>query len=135
MTNARRTAALALVKQEQNGYSNLVLAAALEREALSPKDKAFVSALFYGVTERLLTLDWALSRCLSKPLQKLDAPVRAVLRCGLYEAKYMNTPVPAAVNEAVSLCRQLKNSSAAGLVNAVLRKAVGLDAEIGRAHV
>ena len=128
MTNARRTAALALVKQEQNGYSNLVLAAALEREALSPKDKAFVSALFYGVTERLLTLDWALSRCLSKPLQKLDAPVRAVLRCGLYEAKYMNTPVPAAVNEAVSLCRALKKSSAAGLVNAVLRKAVGLDA-------
>lgn len=57
------------MKQEQNGYSNLVLAAALEREALSPKDKAFVSALFYGVTERLLTLDWALSRCLSKPLQ------------------------------------------------------------------
>ena len=45
MTNARRTAALALVKQEQNGYSNLVLAAALEREALSPRDKAFVSAL------------------------------------------------------------------------------------------
>ena len=45
MTNARRTAALALVKQEQNGYSNLVLAAALEREALSPKDKAFVSAI------------------------------------------------------------------------------------------
>ena len=98
MTNARRTAALALVKQEQNGYSNLVLAAALEREALSPKDKAFVSALFYGVTERLLTLDWALSRCLSKPLPKLDTPVRAVLRCGLYEAKYRNTPVPAAGN-------------------------------------
>lgn len=127
MNNARRTAVLALVKQEQNGYSNLVLAAALEKEALPPKDKAFVSALFYGVTERLLTLDWALSRCLSKPLQKLDAPVRAVLRCGLYEAKYMNTPVPAAVNEAVTLCRQLKKSSAAGLVNAVLRRAVGLD--------
>ena len=132
MDNARRTAALALVKQEQNGYSNLVLAAALERQALSPQDKAFVSALFYGVTERLLTLDWALGRCLAKPLQKLDAPVRAVLRCGLYEAKYMRTPVPAAVNAAVDLCRQLKKASAAGLVNAVLRRAVGLDAD--RAH-
>lgn len=132
MNNARRTAALALVKQEQNGYSNLVLAAALEKEALSPKDKAFVSALFYGVTERLLTLDWALGQCLAKPLQKLDAPVRAVLRCGLYEAKYMHTPVPAAVSEAVSLCRALKKSSAAGLVNAVLRRAVGLDVDRAR---
>ncbi|HJA25174.1 MAG TPA: 16S rRNA (cytosine(967)-C(5))-methyltransferase RsmB [Candidatus Fournierella merdigallinarum] len=132
MTNARRTAALALAKQEQNGYSNLVLAAALEREALSPRDKAFVSALFYGVTERLLPLDWALGQCLAKPLAKLDAPVRAVLRCGLYEAKYMNTPVPAAVSEAVSLCRQLKKASAAGLVNAVLRRAVALDVSAAR---
>ena len=32
-----------------------------------------------------------------------------------------------AVNESVSLCRALKKSSAAGLVNAVLRKAVAQD--------
>ena len=64
MDVARRTAALALVHQEQSGYSNLVLAGALEKHALPPRDKAFVTALFYGVTERLLTLDWCLERCL-----------------------------------------------------------------------
>ena len=68
MDVARRTAALALVHQEQSGYSNLVLAGALEKHALPPRDKAFVTALFYGVTERLLTLDWCLERCLSKSL-------------------------------------------------------------------
>lgn len=129
MDNARRTAVLALVHQEQNGYSNLVLASALEKQELSARDKAFVSALFYGVTERLLTLDWRLEKCLSKPLKKLDPEVRAVLRSGLYQAVYMDIPTAAAVNESVALCRGLKKSSAAGLVNAVLRKAVTLDPE------
>lgn len=127
MDNARRTAVLALVHQEQNGYSNLVLASALEKQQLSARDKAFVSALFYGVTERLLTLDWRLEKCLSKPLKKLDPEVRAILRSGLYQAVYMDIPTAAAVNESVALCRGLKKSSAAGLVNAVLRKAVTLD--------
>lgn len=124
MDVARRTAALALVHQEQSGYSNLVLAGALEKHALPPRDKAFVTALFYGVTERLLTLDWCLERCLSKPMKKLDPQVRAVLRIGLYEARYMGTPPAVAVSEAVALCRALKKSSAAGLVNAVLRRAL-----------
>ena len=124
MDVARRTAALALVHQEQSGYSNLVLAGALEKHALPPRDKAFVTALFYGVTERLLTLDWCLERCLSRPMKKLDPQVRAVLRMGLYEARYMGTPAAVAVSEAVALCRALKKSSAAGLVNAVLRRAL-----------
>lgn len=124
MNNARRTAALALVHQEKSGYANLVLAGALEKQPLQPRDKAFVTALFYGVTERLLTLDWCLARCLSKPLQKLDPEVRAALRIGLYEARYMGTPPAVAVNEAVALCRALKKASAAALVNAVLRRAL-----------
>ena len=127
MDNARRTAVLALVHQEQNGYSNLVLASALEKQSLSARDKAFVSALFYGVTERLLTLDWRLQKCLSKPLKKLDPEVRAILRSGLYQAVYMEIPAAAAVNESVALCRGLRKSSAAGLVNAVLRKAMEQD--------
>lgn len=131
MDYPRRTAVLALLKQEQNGYSNLVLSAALEKQKLEPRDKAFVSALFYGVTERLLTLDWCLQQCLNKPLSKLDAEVRAVLRSGLYQARYMQVPAAAAVNESVALCRALKKSSAAGLVNAVLRRALAIRPEQG----
>ena len=124
MDKARRTAVLALVRQEENGFSNLVLNAILEQQPLEGRDKAFVSALFYGVTERLLTLDWCLAQCLSKPLKKLDPQVRAILRSGLYQAKYMSVPQAVAVNESVNLCRALKKSSAASLVNAVLRKAM-----------
>ena len=121
MDKARRIAVQALVRQEESGFANLVLNAVLEHQDLNGRDRAFVSALFYGVTERLLTLDWALANCLSRPLSKLDPQVRAILRSGLYQARYMQVPRAVAVNESVSLCRALKKSSAAGLVNAVLR--------------
>lgn len=127
MDKARYTAAQALTHQEKNGYANLVLAAALEKQDLSPRDKAFVSAVFYGVCERLLTLDFCLQRYVSKPLEKLDAPVRAVLRSGLYQAMYMQIPTAVAVNESVALCKALKKTSAGSFVNAVLRKAVRVD--------
>ena len=103
MNQARRTAVLALVRQEENGFSNLVLNAFLQNTQLENRDKAFVSALFYGVTERLITLDWCLQQCLSRPLNKLDAQVRAILRSGLYQAKYMQVPAAVAVNESVAL--------------------------------
>lgn len=51
--------------------------------------------------------------------------MRAVLRAGLAQARYMNVPLPAAVNESVKLTRALGKSSAAGMVNAVLRRAAG----------
>lgn len=127
MDKARYTAVQALMHQENNGYANLVLAATLEKQDLAQRDKAFVSAVFYGVCERLLTLDFCLQQCVSKPLKKLDAPVRAVLRSGLYQAKYMQIPTAVAVNESVALCKALKKTSAGGFVNAVLRKAVRVD--------
>ena len=129
MKTARQVAAEALVKQEQGGYSNLVLDAALRAAALSPRDQAFCSAVFYGVLERQNTLDFCLGRCLQKPLTKLDAPVRALLRSGLYQLRYMQVPPSAAVNETVALTRRMGKTSAAGLVNAVLRRAAGVQPE------
>ena len=123
----RAAAAAALVHQEQGGYSNLVLDAELSRSGLQGRDRAFASAIFYTTLERQATLDYILSRFLPKGLAKLDPPVRAILRSGLAQARYMQVPVPAAVNESVKLVRAFGKSSAAGLANAVLRKACAYD--------
>ncbi len=127
--NARALTVQALVKQEQSGYSNLVLDAALKKNDLPARERAFASAVFYGVVERQITLDFCLSQCVKKPLNKLDAPVRAILRSGLYQARYLNTPVSAAVNESVKLTRSFGKASASGFVNAVLRKAIAVQPE------
>ena len=126
----RRLAVQALLRQEQNGYSNLVLDGVLRQSNAPAREKAFASAIFYGVIERLYTLDWMLARCLRQPLEKMDAPVRAVLRAGLYQAVYLDSvPAAAAVNESVQMVRALRKSSAAGLVNAVLRRACTIHPE------
>ena len=125
--NPRAAAVAALVRQEQNGFSNLVLDAELKRQKLEGRDKAFASAIFYTVLEHRGTLDYILEQFLPKGLAKLDAPVREILRAALAQARYMQVPVSAAVNEAVKLTRTFKKSSASGLVNAVLRKACGYD--------
>ena len=73
------------------------------------------------------TIDFILEQFLPKGLAKLDAPVREILRAAVAQARYMQVPVSAAVNEAVKLTRSFKKSSASGLVNAVLRKACVYD--------
>lgn len=55
------------------------------------------------------TLDYILCQFLPKGLAKLDAPVREILRAALAQARYMQVPVSAAVNEAVKLTRAFKN--------------------------
>ena len=47
--NPRAAAVAALVRQEQDGFSNLVLDAELKRQQLEGRDKAFASAIFYTV--------------------------------------------------------------------------------------
>ena len=127
----RAAAVAALVHQEQGGYANLVLDAELDRSGLAGRDRAFAGAVFYTTLEKLATLDYILGQFLPKGTARLDPPVRAILRSALAQARYMQVPAPAAVNEAVRLTRAFGKSSAAGLVNAVLRKSCGYD--LGRA--
>lgn len=126
--DARRAAACAMMRQEQNGYANLVLAKELDRFCGAAKDRALAAAIFYGTVERMATIDWILGRFLARPLRAADAGVRAILRTGLYQARWMDgVPVHAAVDESVSLCRRMGRGKYAGLVNAVLRRAASFD--------
>lgn len=131
MTNARKIIVKALMHQEKNGYANLVLDGALKKANLLPQDSAFVSAIFYGTIERQNTLDYCLG-CYIKGgktgINKLDSSIRAILRSALYQLRYMSAvPASAAVNEAVNLTRIFHKGSAAGMVNAVLRRAAAID--------
>ena len=104
-----------LLKVEKSGFSNLVLQSLLSDTRLSNQDKAFISNLFYGTIERKITLNYILSRFISKPLKKLDKEVVAIMQSGLYQILYMNSvPSFAAINQAVGLCSSFKKTSAKG---------------------
>ncbi len=124
MKTARQTAFEILNRiQRDNSYSNLILDAFLDKSDLQQVDKSFASALVYGVVERMITLDYELSKYLKQPLRKLKPQVLTVLRLGAYQLLYMDRiPDSAAINESVKLCKNNGASFASGLVNAVLRK-------------
>ncbi len=123
MADARLTAAKLLLKMESSeAYSNILLDKAFEGSDLSEKDKAFAAALFYGVTERRVTLDYIIAQNSRIPFEKLEAAAVTVLRMGFYQILYMpSVPESAAVNESVKLCKKLKAFSAQGFVNGMLR--------------
>src|SRR5260370_889423 len=55
--------------------------------------------------------------------EKLDDEVRIALRMGVYQLRYLDrVPPHAAVAESVELVKRARKRSAAGFVNAVLRK-------------
>lgn len=122
--SARYAAVEALVRCEKSGYSNLVLAQVLRKSGLCARDRAFASRIVYGTIEHRLTLEARLAPFLRQPLDTMPAELRCILRSGLYQCLYMDAvPVSAAVNESVLLARAFNKGSAAGFVNAVLRKA------------
>lgn len=106
-----------------NAYSNLTIDTYLQKDKMENRDKAFVSALVYGVCERQLTLDYNLSQYLKQPIRKLKPEVLVAMRLGAYQLLFMDKiPSSAAVNESVNLTKSNRAAFASGLVNAVLRK-------------
>ena len=115
-TAARQLALRALVKSEAH---DLV---APDFRALDEGVRPFARELYSGTQRQRAKLDWTLAPLLSKPLAKIDAPVRASLRLAAYEKLELKTPPHAFVGEYAGLMRDERKTSAVGFVNAVLRR-------------
>lgn len=123
MENPRKLAVKALIKiNTENAYSNLTVKSLFKDNDLSSANKAFATALVYGVLDRRITLDYALQKFIKTPLKKVAPFTLEVLRTALYQIMFMDkVPNSAAVDEAVKLVKKSKESRNAGFVNAVLR--------------
>lgn len=97
-------------------------AAAVRR--IGGRERAQAQRLAYGAVQRRGTADAAIERLAERSPRLLDPPVLAGLRLGLYELLFADaTPDHAAVDQAVELVKRAGAAHAAGLVNAVLRRA------------
>lgn len=126
MPNARKTAVTALLKVENDdAYSNIALNAVLNESGLEGADRAFASALFYGVLDRRITLDYVLSLFIKTSLKKVAPFTLTVLRLAVWQIMFSDKiPDSAAVNEAVKLVKNSREGRNAGFVNAVLRNII-----------
>lgn len=85
---------------------------------MDERDRAFLMELVYGVLRYRDYLDWMLSGFLSRP-QGLASTTINNLRAAIYQIEFMRVPEWAAVDEAVTIEKELRGKH--GLVNAVLR--------------
>jgi 16S rRNA (cytosine967-C5)-methyltransferase len=133
MPSDARVCAYAVLRRvfEHGAYADQALRA--ESRALDSRERALAMRLAYGAVQRRGTLDRLIEGLAERPVARLDPPLLAALRLGLYELLYLNgAPDYAVVADTVELAKA--NARAGhGLVNAALRRAgrEGADALLG----
>ncbi|MCB1030511.1 MAG: hypothetical protein KDA95_04190 [Acidimicrobiales bacterium] len=121
LPDARKVAVEALVRVERDGaYANLILPKMLSRSGLGERDRAFATQLVYGTIRYQRGCDWFIERF---AIGELEPEVKAALRVGTYQLRFLSTPPHAAVSATVDTVPR----RARGLVNAVLRKISGAE--------
>lgn len=87
------------------------------------RDRALATDIAVGAQRWRGQIDYLLAESSGRALARLDAEVLAILRLSAYQLLHLTrVPAAAVVNDAVELVRVARKRSAAGLVNAVLRK-------------
>ena len=126
MTSARLAAYRVLAEVALG--TDLPVAHARHRDTLpDDRERALVTELTTGTLRWLAALDHIIASVSSRPLAQLDVEVLHVLRLGAYQLVRLDRiPASAAVDQAVTLVRQIGKASARGFVNAVLRQIVRL---------
>lgn len=120
---ARLAAFEMLLKIEsEKAFSSVLLP--IYEERLSAQDRALCHTLTLGVLRKKLYLDRVIEEFTKKKTEKFDLAVLLALRLGLFQILFLDKiPAHAAINESVNFVHLAKKRSAAGLVNAVLRRA------------
>jgi 16S rRNA (cytosine967-C5)-methyltransferase len=124
MTAPARRAAYEALRAIESGRALLAEAIVASREPLQDdRDRALVTSIVTGTLRWRNRLDLVLSRHVMRELARLDPEVLEILRLSVFQLLFLErVPASAVVHDAVNLTRAAGKMSAAGFVNAVLRK-------------
>ena len=108
---------------EKGQYSHLVIRSVLDKyQYLDKRERAFLTRVAEGTIQRQIELDYILDQFSKVKVRKMKPVIRAILRMGVYQLKYMDSvPASAACNEAVKLAKKKGFGQLSGFVNGVLR--------------
>jgi 16S rRNA (cytosine967-C5)-methyltransferase len=121
LSPAREIAFHILKRVHEGGYASDLLLR--QTAGLPSRDAALAEIIVFGCLRFQAQLDFLIERFAGRPQPKLDLEVRIALRMGIYQLRYLERiPPHAAVTESVELVKRAHKLSAAGFVNAVLRK-------------
>ena len=118
--NVRAIAAKVLNQVVEKGQSLSQALPAIQQD-LTPKDKALVQMLCYGVLRTLPRLDFFCRSLMKKPLTGKQRDLHFLILVGIYQLLYTRIPSHAAVGETVNGAKALKKPALKGMINGVLR--------------
>jgi len=118
-----RTRAIAIITRVFTGQT---LDVALDADRETHGRHGLVEELAIGTIRQGFGLASLVTPLLKRPFKAADQDIYALILMGFYQARFMDTPVPVAVSEAVATAAALGKPWARGVVNAVLRKALAL---------
>lgn len=119
-----RSAAFVILRrvEEESAYASVLLAAG--DDGMRAEDRSLCYELVMGCLRWQLWLDSLIEHYAGRNAASLDVPVRLALRLGLYQLRFLTrVPASAIVNESVNLAYASRVASAAGFINAILRRA------------
>lgn len=123
MISPARVAAFTALCDVNAGRKDLPAAIVRVRPTLrDERDRALTADLVTGTLRWQGQLDHLIAHFAKRPIDRFDFDVLQILRLGAYQLIHLDrVPAAAAVNDAVAMTRRVRKTSAAGLVNAVLR--------------
>ena len=126
LSPARKVAFQVLLRVEtRSSYASELLNSSLA-ERLSTRDRGLAQELVMGCLRWQGQLDFLVRHFAGPPKRgpaRFDPEVLVALRLGVYQLRFLQrVPPRAAVDQSVEMVKQAGKASAAGLVNAVLRK-------------
>ena len=88
-------------------------------------ENEFVKNMVYGVVSHVEEIDEIANNNLKDwRIDRIDSMGRAILRMGIFELKYMDTPDLVVINEAIELAKKYSIDDVRKMINAVLDKLV-----------
>lgn len=118
-----------LAVDQRDAYANLLLPSILTERGLTGRDAALATELTYGTLRGRGTYDAILGVCSDRGVDRIDAPLREVLRLGIHQLLATRVRAHAAVATSVDLAKDVAGVRSAGFVNAVLRRVSTRDME------
>ncbi len=111
--------------EQRASHTDRLIRTALDRHSeMEERDRALLTELVYGTVRWRGRLDWHIDRLSKTKPEKIDAPVRVLLRLALYQILFLDrVPDHAAVNETVNIAKTSQPVHVVRFINALLREA------------
>lgn len=89
----------------------------------TPVDNEFVKQIVYGVVTYKDIIDEKANKYMNEwSIDRIDKTGAAIMRMGIYELMYTDTPDVVVINEAIELAKKYSDDSVRKIINAVLDK-------------